>query len=174
MLYIWTFLYVASVLLANLTLNKFIDLGFFGLLSIGTIFFAAVFTLRDKLHQFGLRAVFTAIGLAVLVNIIAAAALETPVRLIAASFIAILVSELVDTAMYQKLIKQSWLTRALSSNAISIPLDTVLFTLLAFYGDMSNTDIAKIVWADILFKTIIAGGLAFALNNWRQKRAGLA
>ncbi|GHA73991.1 hypothetical protein GCM10009007_13950 [Formosimonas limnophila] len=174
MLYIWTFLYVASVLFANLYLDHFIELGILGKLSWGTLFFALVFTLRDKLHQFGLRAVFIAIGLAVLTNILAAVYLNTPERFIAASFIAILVGELADTAMYQRLTRHSWLTRALSSNAISIPLDTLLFNLLAFYGDMTNTDIGKIIWADILFKTVIAGGLAFALNNWRQKRTSLA
>jgi uncharacterized PurR-regulated membrane protein YhhQ (DUF165 family) len=169
--YFWTLLYVASVLFANLTLNKFIDLGAFGLLSVGTIFFAAVFTLRDKLHQFGLRVVFFAIGLAVAVNVAVAAALDTPIRFVAASLIAILVGELADTALYQRFIQWSWLTRALSSNAISIPLDTLLFTLLAFYGELSSADMAKIIWADLLFKTLIAGVLAVGLNHWYLYRA---
>ena len=169
--YFWTLLYVASVLFANLTLNKFIDLGAFGLLSVGTIFFAAVFTLRDKLHQFGLRVVFLAIGLAVAVNVAVAAALDTPVRFVVASLIAILVGELADTALYQRFIQRSWLTRALSSNAISIPLDTLLFTLLAFYGELSSADMAKIIWADLLFKTLIAGALAVGLNHWYLYRA---
>lgn len=169
--YFWTLLYVASVLFANLTLNKFIDLGAFGLLSVGTIFFAAVFTLRDKLHQFGLRVVFLAIGLAVAVNVAVTAALDTPVRFVVASLIAILVGELADTALYQRFIQRSWLTRALSSNAISIPLDTLLFTLLAFYGELSSADMAKIIWADLLFKTLIAGALAVGLNHWYLYRA---
>jgi uncharacterized PurR-regulated membrane protein YhhQ (DUF165 family) len=170
-IYFWTLLYVASVLLANLTLNKFIDLGVLGLLSVGTILFAAVFTLRDKLHQFGLRAVFWAIGCAVAVNVGVAVALETPARFVVASFIAILVGELADTALYQRLIQRSWLTRALSSNAISIPLDTLLFTVLAFYGELSSADMAKIIWADLLFKTLIAGALAFGLTHWSAQRA---
>ena len=36
-------LYVLSILLANLTLNRFIALPLYGQLSVGTIFFAAVF-----------------------------------------------------------------------------------------------------------------------------------
>lgn len=174
MLYFWTFLYAASILLANITLNSFIELPAFGLLSVGTIFFAFVFTLRDKLHTFGLQAVFVAIALALVVNAIVAVYYDTPIRLIGASFIAILISELADTAVYQRLIKKTWLTRALTSNAVSIPLDTVLFALLAFYGDMSNYDIGQIIWADILFKTLIAGGLAFLLNAYRNKNARYA
>ncbi|UTA49971.1 hypothetical protein MSS93_09110 [Deinococcus radiodurans] len=46
-------LYALSILLANITLNKFIQLPVFGLLSVGTIFFAAVFTLRDRIHRAG-------------------------------------------------------------------------------------------------------------------------
>ena len=174
MLYLWTALYAASILLANITLNHFIPLPIFGLLSVGTIFFAAVFTLRDKLHVYGLRAVFVAIALALIVNYLAAVDYDTPPRFIVASFLAILIGELADTAIYQHLIEKSWLTRALSSNAVSIPLDTVLFTLLAFYGDMSNYDLAQIAWADIVFKTVIAGGLAFLLNSYKNKKAQYA
>jgi uncharacterized PurR-regulated membrane protein YhhQ (DUF165 family) len=88
-----------------------------------------------------------------------------------ASFVAILVGELADTALYQRLIQRSWLTRALSSNAISIPLDSLLFTVLAFYGELSSADMAKIIWADLLFKTLIAGVLAVGLNHWYLYRA---
>jgi uncharacterized PurR-regulated membrane protein YhhQ (DUF165 family) len=163
--FVWIALYCASVLAANLTLDNFIDLRWFGMLSVGTVFFAAVFTLRDKLHQYGLKTVFVAIGLAVVINVAVAVALGTPMRFIIASFLAILFSELTDTAVYQRLINRSWLTRALTSNAISIPLDSLLFTIVAFYGIMSNAEMAQIIWADILFKTLIAGGIAFLLMN---------
>lgn len=166
---LWIALYVASILLANLTLDKFIELPAlgdfpaFGMLSVGTLFFAFVFTLRDKLHQFGLPTVFLAIGLALVVNAGAAIWLDTPFRFIAASFIAIAASELADTAMYQKLMARSWLTRALTSNAISVPLDTILFTLLAFYGVMSSQEMLEIIYADLVFKTLIAAALAVVL-----------
>ena len=56
-------LYALSILLANLTLNTFIPLPVYGLLSVGTIFFAAVFTLRDRIHRAGgLNAVYIAIA----------------------------------------------------------------------------------------------------------------
>lgn len=155
-------LYALSILLANVTLNKFIPLPVFGLLSVGTIFFAAVFTLRDRIHRAGgLRAVYIAIALALLVNTVAAALLDTPLRFIGASFLAILVGELADTAVYQRLIHRSWWTRVLTSNAVSVPLDSVLFTLLAFYGDMSTRDILQIIFADIVAKYVIAALFAF-------------
>lgn len=161
-------LYALSILLANLTLNQFIPLPEFGLLSVGTIFFAAVFTLRDRIHRAGgLNAVYLAIALALAVNTLAALYLDTPWRFIGASFLAILVGELADTAVYQRLLHRSWWTRVLTSNAVSVPLDSVIFTLLAFYGDMSTRDILQIIFADIIAKYAIA-----ALFALRARRAG--
>ena len=155
-------LYAASILLANLTLNQFIPLPVFGLLSVGTIFFAAVFTLRDRIHRAGgLRAVYVAIALALLVNTVAALLTGTPLRFVGASFLAILVGEVSDTAVYQRLLHRSWWRRVLTSNAVSVPLDSVIFALLAFWGDMSTRDILQITFADILAKYTIAALFAF-------------
>lgn len=159
-------LYAGSILLANLTLNQFIPLPVFGLLSVGTVFFAAVFTLRDRIHRTGgLRAVYIAIAAALIVNTLAALLTGTPWRFIGASFLAILVGELADTAVYQRLIERSWWTRVLTSNAVSVPLDSILFTLLAFYGDMSPRDILQIIFADILAKYTIAALFAFRVRQ---------
>ncbi len=160
-------LYALAILLANLTLNHFIELPVFGLLSVGTLFFAAVFTLRDRIHRAGgLNAVFVAIALALTVNMAAAIWLDTPMRFIGASFLAILVSELADTAVYQRLIRRSWWTRVLASNAVSVPLDSIIFTLLAFYGDMSTREMTEIVFADVVVKFAIAA--LFAIRVWRM------
>ncbi len=179
MVVIWTALYVLAILLANLTLNHFITLpGGYGLLSIGTLFFGAVFTLRDRLHMFGLKAVYLAIALALLVNATAGWFLmaDEPHRLrfLFASFSAILISELTDTVIYHNMMQRSWLTRALSSNAISIPLDTILFTLLAFYGIMSTAEMVQIVYADLIFKAIVATLVALAVHFGLKKRSGAA
>ncbi|PNY81993.1 VUT family protein [Deinococcus koreensis] len=163
-------LYALSILLANLTLNSFLPLPLYGLLSIGTIFFAAVFTLRDRIHRAGgLRAVYIAIAAALLVNLLVTLVTGTPWRFIGASFLAILVGELADTAVYQRLIERSWWTRVLASNAVSVPLDSVLFNLLAFWGDMPNSQIAQIVYADILAKYLIAA--LFAVRVMKRVRA---
>ncbi len=175
MVLLWTALYVCAILLANLTLNNFIPLPVFGLLSVGTLFFGAVFTLRDRLHVYGLPAVYRAIALALLVNLVAGWILmETEpnrMRFIVASFAAILISELADTAVFQAFMNKSWLYRALSSNALSIPLDTFLFNIAAFYGIMSWHDIGQIIVGDLVFKALIATVLAFALYSGLKKPA---
>jgi len=158
--YLLMALYVLSILLANLTLSRFIALPIYGQLSVGTIFFAAVFTLRDRIHRHGLKAVYVAIGLALIVNTLAALYTGTPWRFVGASFLAILVGELADTGVYQSLLHRSWWVRVLSSNAVSVPLDSVLFTLLAFFGDMSWNMIFQIIFADIVVKYLIAALLA--------------
>lgn len=178
--YVWMVLYVASILVANITLNHFIELGVLGSLSVGTLFFGAVFTLRDKLHEFGLTTVYVSIALALLVNYVAAIYYDTPSRFLFASFFSVLVGELADTAVYQRFINKTWVTRALSSNAISIPLDTVLFAFLAFYGQNSSFEflregalslyeIMRIIWADLLFKTFIATALVFVLHKIKKR-----
>ncbi|WP_295814981.1 VUT family protein [uncultured Deinococcus sp.] len=159
-------LYALSILLANLTLNRFIPLPVYGLLSVGTIFFAAVFTLRDRIHRAGgLNAVYIAIAVALAVNTVAALLTGTPWRFIGASFLAILVGELADTAVYQRLIQRSWWTRVLASNAVSVPLDSVLFNLLAFAGDMPGGQIAQIIYADIVAKFVIAALFALRVRH---------
>ena len=163
--YLLISLYVLSILLANLTLNRFIPLPLYGQLSVGTIFFAAVFTLRDRIHRHGLPAVYLAIGLALVVNALAAFYTGTPWRFIGASFLAILVGELADTGVYQRLLHRSWWVRVLSSNAVSVPLDSVLFTLLAFLGDMTWNMIFQIIFADIVVKYLIAALLAVRGRN---------
>lgn len=168
--------YATSVLLANVTLNQFIQLPGYGLLSIGTIFFAFIFTLRDRIHaRGGLKPVFIAIALAVTVNTIAAWAIDTPARFIISSFIAILCGELADTAIFHRLRYRAWGLRVLSSNAISVPLDAILFNLLAFYGSMSTSDILQIIYADIIVKYLISA-LLIVRWHWQvnQEAKGIA
>lgn len=172
---VFTALYALSILAANLTLDRFIQLPVFGLLSVGTLFFGAVFTLRDRIHQTGgLRYVYTAIALALIVNTVAAIYLETPIRFIIASFLSILVAELTDTAIYHRFMHEGWWSRVLKSNAVSVPLDSILFSLLAFYGDMSARDIAQIIFADVIVKYLIAAVIAIRLRNVSDKSMGVS
>ena len=59
-------------------------------------------------------------------------------RIVTASIIAMLIAELIDTYVYQKWVsrfkyKYQW-GRVLSSNAISSPIDSLVFSFIAFYG----------------------------------------
>lgn len=153
---IFAFLYILSIAIANLLAATFIELPVFGMLAVGTLFFGATFTLRDYIHQYGRRFVYKTIGVALLVNVLMAAITKTPYRIILASFIAIAIAETTDTEVFQSLRRKSWAMRSLGSNLISIPLDTILFTLIAFYGDLSNSDIMSLVYGDTLTKFAIA------------------
>lgn len=170
----WLAAYVGAVLLANVFLDHFLPLPGFGLFSVGSVFFAAVFTLRDRLHSFGLPTVLVGIGLAVAVNITYGVALGVNPRFLLASFASIILGELADTAVFQRLREHGWRIRVLASNAVSVPLDSLAFTLLAFAGVMSTLAIAQIVFADMLGKYLIAAAMAWLPFLSVQARQGVA
>ncbi|CAM4329206.1 VUT family protein [Kerstersia similis] len=168
----WLAAYVCAILLANIFLDSFIGLPGFGLFSIGSIFFAAVFTLRDRLHAYGLPTVYLAIGLALLVTAAYGQFIaHVPPRFLLASFAAILAGELADTAMFQRLRHRRWHARVLASNAVSVPLDSTAFTVLAFAGAMSVYDMTQIIYADVIGKFLIAAVLAWLpFMQWERRR----
>lgn len=156
--------YIAATLLANFTLDSFLPLGSFFLVNVGTLFFGLTFTQRDRVHQHGRRAVYAVIVTAAFANVALAASLGTPLRYVAVSFLTILVAETADTEIYQRLLRRPWLARVAASNAVSAPLDTLLFTLLAFWGEEFATPgwLAQVIVTDVLVK--YASGIAAALG----------
>jgi uncharacterized PurR-regulated membrane protein YhhQ (DUF165 family) len=178
-----TIAYVAVVAVSNLLVDKFIDLGAFGLLSAGTITFGITFTIRDLAHQASVRAglgrrpIFLMIGVAAVVNVAVAMATNTPARFLVASFLAILISEGIDTEIYHRLRTRSWLVRVLSSNAVSVPLDSSIFTVVAFLGvaEYDAITMVQIVQADLIFKFLVGTVLALIKTGWnrRNDRASL-
>ncbi|MFC6276552.1 VUT family protein [Psittacicella hinzii] len=165
MKFIWIFGYVLSVLLANATLDAFIPLPLYGQLSVGTLFFAFIFTLRDRIHGYGIRYVFLAIALALIVTVVYSYIEQVPPRFIFASFLSIAAGELADTVIFQKLKRNNWLVRCLTSNIVSVPLDSFLFTFLAFYGmeDYPLSMLFQIIYADVVIKYLIAAIIAFPI-----------
>ena len=170
--------YTVIVAVSNLLVDKFIDLGAFGMLSAGTLTFGATFTLRDLAHQSSDRAglgrtpVFAMIGVAAIANVAVAAIIGIPGRFLVASFGAILLSEGVDTEIYHALRSRSWLVRVLSSNAVSVPLDSITFTVVAFAGEVGYgvSTMAQIVEADLLFKFGIGALIALGKTAWNRAR----
>lgn len=165
MKYIWISSYIISVLLANIYLNDFIPLPLYGQLSIGTLFFAFIFTLRDRIHGYGLRYVLLAIALALVVTVTYSIFYGVLPRFIFASFLSILAGELTDTLVFQNFKKHNWLLRCLTSNVFSVPLDATLFTFLAFYGmpDFPLSIILEIIYADVIIKYAIAAIIAIPI-----------
>jgi uncharacterized integral membrane protein (TIGR00697 family) len=147
----------------------------------GTLTYPLTFTLRDLVHKVGGRTaarvvilstaglnVLAALGMWATANLPGDAAVSTaaqewfgpvltPVlRITAASVIAQVVAELVDTEVYHRWVarfgaRRQW-GRVLSSNAVSIPLDSVVFVAIAFAGELPWSVGVSIVWANVVVK----------------------
>jgi hypothetical protein len=161
-------IYILAVLGANYTTTPewFIPLPLFGQVAFGTFLFGATFTQRDRLHYAGRRWVYSTIAIAAFANVLMSSVLGVPMRIIIASFAAILLSETADTEIYQKLLQRSWFVRVAGSNAVSIPLDTFLFTLIAFWGVLPLDQILALLVGETLVKYLI--GALTALYRGRQ------
>ena len=146
--------YIACTLLANFTFDSFLALPVYGQLSVGTLFFGVTFTQRDRVHHFGKGRVYTMIAAAALANLALSAYLGIPLRFLLAGFLAILIAEAADTEVYGR-VNRGWLMRVVTSNAVSIPLDSLVFTLIAFAGTLSVAALSEIVFADILAKSVV-------------------
>ncbi len=168
---IYAIAYISSVVAANLTLDIFLDLPVFGTFTFGTVFFAATFTFRDRVHHLaGSRGyVYRMIAWCAAANVVAAAATGTPMRYIVASFSAIVLAEAADTEVYHRLRERSWAARVLASNAVSVPIDTVVFVSIAFAGSLPFRDIREIFVNDVLWKFGMAA--LIASNVTRRQRA---
>jgi uncharacterized PurR-regulated membrane protein YhhQ (DUF165 family) len=157
-------IYIIAVLVANYTATWFIPLPVFGLLSVGTLVFGITFTQRDRVHHFGRKPVYLMIFTAAVGMVLESLFLGVEWRIIAASFIAIILSETADTEVYQRLLQRPWIQRVVGSNLVSIPLDSLLFNVIAFAGVFSPSMLAAIIFGEIVTK--FATGALVAL--WRS------
>ncbi|ASC69985.1 hypothetical protein XM38_009150 [Halomicronema hongdechloris C2206] len=157
-------IYIMATLGANYTAAWFIPFPVFGQVAVGTFIFGITFTQRDRLHAGGRGWVYGTIALAALANVAMSVLLDVPMRIIAASFLAIVLAETADTEVYQKLLRYPWLLRVAGSNAVSVPLDTLLFTLIAFAGVLSTGEIVSLLFGETLTKYVIGAVVAL----WRE------
>ena len=157
-------IYIIAVLVANYTATWFIPLPLFGMLSVGTLVFGVTFTQRDRVHRFGRKAVYLMIFIAAAGMVLESLFLGVEWRIIMASFIAIVLSETADTEVYQRLLRRSWIQRVIGSNIVSIPLDSLLFNLLAFAGVFQPAMLAAIIFGEIVTKFATGALAAF----WRS------
>lgn len=159
-------IYILATLGANYTAAWFIPFPVFGQVAVGTFIFGITFTQRDKLHSAGRKWVYITIAAAAFANVLMSALLVVPLRIILASFLAIVLAETADTEIYQKLLRYPWLLRVAGSNAVSVPLDTLLFSLVAFGGVLSSGEMLSLLFGETVTKYAI--GIVFAL--WREGR----
>jgi len=79
-------------------------------------------------------------------------------RIIVASVIAMFISEMADTTIYEKFtnkFKKYQFMRVITSNFISVPIDSIIVTLIAFYGTMPVNVLVSITLVNIAIKYII-------------------
>lgn len=148
----------------------------------GTFIYPFTFTLRDLVHKrLGKKATRIVVIMAAVLNLIMAlffwivsllpqdpewglgaefSAILGPVwRIVLASIIAEVVSELLDTEIYhlwrtRVTHRYQWL-RVLVSNAISVPVDTLIFVLIAFAFVLPISVVFSIFLANIIVKYAI-------------------
>ena len=81
-------------------------------------------------------------------------------RIVLASILTALLAELIDTRVYRiwtRGRRKNWpqWTRVFASNAVSIPLDSLLFPVIAFMGIVGAEGLVQMIWTNILVKAAI-------------------
>ena len=84
--------------------------------------------------------------------------LGTAWRIVLASVLAQLLAEMADTEVYQRFVnrfgRRVQFGRVLASNAISVPLDSVLFCVVAFGGVFPASTVWQFIVANVVIKVI--------------------
>jgi len=152
----------------------------------GTLVYPFTFTLRDMVHKIAGKSIaqtliFLGVGINLFMVFLFWLVSELPAdigvgeqsefgivlvpifRLVLASIVAEVVAELLDTEMYDQWMKRvgkehQW-GRVLVSNAISVPVDSAIFVVIAFVGVFSS----EVVWS-IFFANIIVKGFVTILS----------
>ena len=81
-------------------------------------------------------------------------------RIVIGSILTALLAELIDTKVYHfwtRGKRRNWpqWTRVFASNAISIPVDSLLFPLIAFAGIVGAAGLQQMIWTNLIVKAII-------------------
>jgi uncharacterized integral membrane protein (TIGR00697 family) len=173
--------YVAAQMLADIASLRIITVA--GLaVDAGTLVYPFTFTLRDLVHKVaGKMAARVLILAAAGINIFMAAVfwlvarlpadpttgpqvdfgeVLSPVwRIVFASVLAEVVAELTDTEVYQRWVdrfggRHQW-GRVLASNGVAIPVDSLIFVLVAFQGVLPGSVVTEVFWANVIAKGLI-------------------
>lgn len=174
--------YVAAQMMADIASLRIISVGGYAV-DAGTLIYPFTFTLRDMVHKIGGKAVArTLIVLAAAINLLMAAFFGLVGRLpadqatgpqlefgevlapvwaiVAASIVAEVVAELIDTEAYSMWVRRfgerlQW-GRVLSSNAVAIPVDSALFVGIATALGAFPAEVAwSIFWVNVVFKGVV-------------------
>jgi uncharacterized integral membrane protein (TIGR00697 family) len=172
--------YVAAQMMADIGSLRIVMLAGFSV-DAGTFIYPLTFTLRDMVHKVaGIKVARMLIFAAAGINLVMAlffkitailppdlavgpqskfAIVLAPVwRIVVASIIAEVIGELIDTEGYRFWVervtqKHHW-ARVLVSNALSIPVDSFLFSFLAFWGSMPTPVVLSIFISNMIIKGV--------------------
>lgn len=175
--------YVAAQMMADIASLRIISFAGFAV-DAGTLIYPFTFTLRDLIHKIGGKgAARTMIWLAAAINLFMAAffwvvaewtpdletgqqpefgALLAPVwGIVIASIVAEIVAELIDTEVYSMWVRRFGETkqwgRVLASNAVAVPVDSVIFVGLATLFGIFPPEVAvSIFWVNVIIKLAVA------------------
>lgn len=81
-------------------------------------------------------------------------------RIVLASILTALIAELIDTKVYQLWTRggrEKWpqWTRVFASNSVSIPVDSLIFPIIAFAGVVGAEGLQQMIWTNIIVKAIV-------------------
>jgi queuosine precursor transporter len=175
--------YIFLSLASNIASTKLIYLG--SLVTDAGFIYYIIFTWRDLIHkQLGRKVAVTTIWVAAVLNILAVLYFQLVVglppesdwanaggqtawsfifslqlRLVLGSIIAFVISELIDTKIYEWWTKTigkrrpQWM-RVVASNTVSIIVDTAIFVLVVFTGVVGSAILWQLLITNILLKAI--------------------
>jgi len=161
---LYVVLYLVAIVLANISVAIF---GSQTAIITAFLFIGLDLTARDKLHEaWHKKGLVWKMGLLIFFGSILSWALNHGAgRIAVASFLAFACAGIVDTFVFQKLIKHSSWIRINGSNVPSALVDSIVFPGVAFgfplmYGIMIGQFIAKVIggflWSLVLTKSKIA------------------
>lgn len=189
--------YISAQIFADITSIKIATIGNFAVDG-GTFIYPLTFTLRDMVHRaWGKKVAKQIIYTAGVINLFMAllfqfiiwlptdsswafqnefATILGPIwRIVFASIFAELISELIDTEAYQffidKISKKHLWGRVLFSNILAIPVDSVIFALIAFGGLLPASAVIEIIISNMLVKgvmTIISMPMIYLIPGERK------
>jgi uncharacterized integral membrane protein (TIGR00697 family) len=173
-------LYVAAQMMSDIASLRIVMIAGYSI-DAGTFIYPLTFTLRDMVHKVaGIKAarilILTAAGInifmALLFRVVSLLPPDLTIglqeefglvlspiwRIVAASIIAEVVSELIDTEGYrfwvEKVTKKYQWARVLFSNLLSIPIDSFLFSFLAFWRLFPTSVVISIFISNMIIKGI--------------------
>ena len=173
-------LYVAAQIMSDIASLRIVMIAGYSI-DAGTFIYPLTFTLRDMVHKVaGIKAarilILTAAGInifmAILFKVVSLLPPDLTIglqeefglvlspiwRIVAASIIAEVVSELIDTEGYriwvEKVTKKYQWARVLFSNLLSIPVDSFLFSFLAFWRLFPTSVVISIFISNMIIKGI--------------------